>query len=144
MIFVGPFSPRFTADTLVVSVNVGEGGPPPGEALRFPCEFVMIAKGRRGRDFGIGRARIWAGSSSCGEREGGRGAGWGWRRTRTVEAVWRFRVSSGSLKWYSALRSPSIAQCKYTTSKVSPEHHVASVTSTDQYHATSCIPAAAP
>ena len=51
MIFAGPFSPRFTADTLVVSVNVGEGGP--GEALRFPCEFVASVKGRRGRDLGI-------------------------------------------------------------------------------------------
>jgi len=53
MIFAGPFSPRFTADTLVVSVNVGEGGPGPGEALRVPCEFVVIVKGRRGLDFGI-------------------------------------------------------------------------------------------
>lgn len=59
MIFAGPFSPRFTADTLVVSVNVGEGGPPasaPEEELCFPCEgFVVIVKGRRGLDFGIGR-----------------------------------------------------------------------------------------
>jgi len=55
MIFEGPCSPRFTADTLVVSENVGEGGPPPGEELRrLPCEFVVIEKGgRRGRDFGI-------------------------------------------------------------------------------------------
>lgn len=51
MIFAGPFSPRFTADTFVVSENVGEGGP--GEALRFPCEFVDIAKGLWGRDFSI-------------------------------------------------------------------------------------------
>jgi hypothetical protein len=56
MIFSGPFSPRFTADTFVVSVNVGEGGPAPapGEALRFPCGFVVIVKGLRGRDLGIG------------------------------------------------------------------------------------------
>ena len=53
MIFAGPCSPKFTADTLVVSVNVGEGGPALGEALRFPCELVVIVKGRRGRDFGI-------------------------------------------------------------------------------------------
>jgi hypothetical protein len=51
MIFAGPCSPRFTADALVVSVNVGEGGP--GEALRFPCGFAAIVKGRRGRGFGI-------------------------------------------------------------------------------------------
>lgn len=51
MTFAGPFSPRFTADTLVVSENVGEGGP--GEALRFPCEFVDIAKGLWDRDFSI-------------------------------------------------------------------------------------------
>jgi hypothetical protein len=36
---------------LVVSVNVGEGGS--REALRFPCMFVAIVKGRRGRDLGI-------------------------------------------------------------------------------------------
>jgi len=35
MIFAGPCSPRFMADALVVSVNVGEGGPAPGEALGF-------------------------------------------------------------------------------------------------------------
>ena len=52
MTFAGPFSPRFTADTLVVSENVGEGGPA-GEALRFPCEFVDIAKGLWDRDFSI-------------------------------------------------------------------------------------------
>jgi hypothetical protein len=59
IIFAGPFSPKFTADTLVVSENVGEGGP--GEALRFPWEFVAIAKGRRGpgRDLGIGRMVIY-------------------------------------------------------------------------------------
>ena len=60
MIFAGPFSPRFTADTLVVSVNVGEGGPAPtpGEALGLPpCEFVVIVKGRRGRDLCIGEKR---------------------------------------------------------------------------------------
>lgn len=51
MIFAGPFSPKFTADTLVVSVNVGEGGP--GEMVRFGWEFVDNAKGRRGRDLGI-------------------------------------------------------------------------------------------
>lgn len=51
MTFAGPFSPRFTADTLVVSENEGEGGP--GEALRFPCEFVDIAKGLWDRDFSI-------------------------------------------------------------------------------------------
>jgi hypothetical protein len=56
IIFAGPCSPRFTADTLVVSENVGEGGP--GEALRFPCEFVVIAKGRRDRDFGIARGEV--------------------------------------------------------------------------------------
>ena len=57
MIFAGPCSPRFTADTFVVSENVGEGGP--GEALRFPgCEFVVIPKGRRGRDFGICCKRV--------------------------------------------------------------------------------------
>ena len=78
MIFAGPFSPRFTADTFVVSVNVGEGGPAPGEALRFPCEFVVIVKGRRGRDFGIGERRI--GLAAAGREGEGRGAG------RTVEA----------------------------------------------------------
>ena len=52
MILVGPCSPRFTADTLVVSLNVGEGGP--GEALRFPCALVAIVKGRRGRALCIG------------------------------------------------------------------------------------------
>jgi hypothetical protein len=51
MILEGPSSPRFTADALVVSVNVGEGGP--GEALRFPCGVVAIVKGRRGRGLGI-------------------------------------------------------------------------------------------
>ena len=54
MIFAGPCSPRFTADTLVVSVNVGDGGPAPGEVLRFPCEFVVNENGRRGRDLCIG------------------------------------------------------------------------------------------
>jgi len=73
MIFAGPCSPRFTADTLVVSVNVGEGGAaggrPPGEALRrFPCEFVVIVKGRRGRDFGIGE---WGFGGREREREEG-------------------------------------------------------------------------
>ena len=57
MIFAGPFSPRFTADTLVVSENVGEGGP--GEALRFPCEFVDIAKGLWGRDFIIWEREVY-------------------------------------------------------------------------------------
>ena len=96
MIFAGPFSPRFTADTLVVSVNVGEGGPPPppapvpGEGLCFPCEFVMIAKGRRGLDFGIGRARI------CGNGSSGRG-GRGKREEGLV--VWSKR-----LLWRLALR----------------------------------------
>jgi hypothetical protein len=79
MIFAGPFSPRFTADTLVVSVNVGEGGPaPPGEALRFPCAFVVSVKGRRDRDFGIGERRF--GLVAAGREGAGRGAG------RTVEA----------------------------------------------------------
>ncbi len=87
MIFVGPFSPRFTADTLVVSVNVGEGGPAPGEALRFPWEFAVIVKGRRGRDFGIGERGF---GLERGEKEvRGKGAG------RTVESLWwksvRFR-----------------------------------------------------
>ena len=92
MIFAGPFSPRFTADTLVVSVNVGEGGPAPEEGLGFPCEFVVIVKGRRGRDFGIGERGFGLVAT---RREGeGRGAG------RTVEAFggnWRF--ASGGLKW---------------------------------------------
>lgn len=63
-IFAGPCSPRFTADALVVSENVGEGGRG-GEAVRLlpPCGFVIvavvvaIAKGRRARDFGIPRER---------------------------------------------------------------------------------------
>ena len=63
MIFAGPCSPRFTADALVVSVNVGEGGPAAEEALRFPCELVVIVKGRRGRDFGIGERGFCLGSS---------------------------------------------------------------------------------
>jgi hypothetical protein len=76
MIFAGPCSPRFTADTLVVSVNVGEGGPPApaGEALRFPCAFVVIVKGRRGLDFGIGErgfGRVAAGREGEREREEG-------------------------------------------------------------------------
>ncbi len=57
MIFAGPCSPRFTADALVVSEYVGEGGP--GEALRFPCGFVAIAKGRSGRDLGIGNGSFF-------------------------------------------------------------------------------------
>jgi hypothetical protein len=73
MIFAGPCSPRFTADTFVVSVNVGEGGPGAGEALRFPCEFVVIVKGRRGRDFGIWRARILVGLAAAEKRDGKRG-----------------------------------------------------------------------
>ena len=71
MIFAGPCSPRFTADTLVVSVNVGEGGP--GEALRFPCEFVASVKGRRGRDFGIWEQGF--GLVTEGGRRKGRGVG---------------------------------------------------------------------
>jgi hypothetical protein len=51
MILAGPFSPKFIADTLVVSENVGEGGP--GEAFRFTWEFVVVASVRRGRDFGM-------------------------------------------------------------------------------------------
>jgi hypothetical protein len=95
MIFAGPFSPRFTADTLVVSVNVGEGGPPPapapGEALCFPCEFVAIVKGRRGRDFGIWERCEDLAAAGGGERE--RGAG------RMVEAFGALRFASGGLKW---------------------------------------------
>jgi hypothetical protein len=96
MIFAGPCSPRFTADTLVVSVNVGEGGPPAParEALRFPCAFVVIVKGRRGRDIGIGERGF--GRVAAGREGEGRGAG------RTVEAFggnWRFAL--GGLKWCS-------------------------------------------
>ena len=69
MIFAGPCSPRFTADTLVVSLNVGEGGP--GEALRFPCAFVAIVKGRRGRGLGIAERGYGLGAAeSEGEGEG--------------------------------------------------------------------------
>jgi hypothetical protein len=57
MIFAGPFSPKFIADTLVVSENVGEGGP--GEAFRFAWEFVVIASVRRGRDFGMEKEVSW-------------------------------------------------------------------------------------
>jgi hypothetical protein len=69
MIFAGPCSPRFTADTLVVSLNVGEGGP--GEALRFPCAFVAIVNGRRGRGLGIAeRGFGLVAAESEGEGEG--------------------------------------------------------------------------
>lgn len=74
MIFAGPFSPRFTADTFVVSENVGEGGP--GEAWRFPCEFVDIAKGLWGRDFSMWERMCftaldgWVGGDEEWEREG--------------------------------------------------------------------------
>jgi len=73
MIFAGPCSPRFTADALVVSVNVGEGGPAPGEALRIPWEFAVIVKGRRGRDFGIGERGF--GLVAAGREGERRGAG---------------------------------------------------------------------
>ena len=87
MIFAGPFSPRLTADTLVVSVNVGEGGPAPGEALRFPCEFVVIVKGRRGRAFGIGeRARICPGSSGERREEGREGLDVQWKPLVEIDA----------------------------------------------------------
>ncbi len=82
MIFVGPFSPRFTADTLVVSVNVGEGGPAPGEALRFPWEFAVIVKGRRGRDFGIGERGF---GLERGEKEVRGKRGWTYSRKPLVE-----------------------------------------------------------
>ena len=51
IIFAGPFSPKWTADALVVSENVGEGGP--GDAFRLACELVFSARGRKDRDFGI-------------------------------------------------------------------------------------------
>jgi hypothetical protein len=106
MIFAGPFSPRFTADTLVVSVNVGEGGPAPEEGLGFPCEFVVIVKGRRGRDFGIGERGFWPGSNE----ERGRGKR-GWSYSRSL--WWKLALRFGRPQ-VAALRSPSMAQCKST------------------------------
>jgi hypothetical protein len=99
MIFAGPCSPRFTADTLVVSVKVGEGGP--GEALRFPCELVASVKGRRGRGFGI-----------C-----GRGFGLvieGGREGLDAQSE-PLQVASGGLKWSpSGKCTPRYAQDEYS------------------------------
>ena len=48
---------------MVVSENVGEGGP--GDPFRFDCEFVVIEKGRKGRDLDIfDRLRCVGGSWS--------------------------------------------------------------------------------
>jgi hypothetical protein len=67
MTFAGPFSPKFIADTFVVSENVGEGGS--WETFGFPWEFVVNARARRGRDFGMERGvLVVAGRES--EREG--------------------------------------------------------------------------
>lgn len=113
MIFEGPCSPRFTADTLVVSVNVGEGGPAPGEALGFPCEFVVNVNGRRGRDLCIGE-RGFGLVAGEGEREE---RGWMYSRSLWVEIG---AFASGGLKWrpvrgtLRALRLPRMAQCKST------------------------------
>ena len=57
MIFAGPFSPKLKADAFVASEKVGEGGP--GEACRFACDFVVIANGRKDRDFGIWTSGIF-------------------------------------------------------------------------------------
>ena len=65
MIFAGPFSPKWTADALVVSEYVGEGGP--GDAFRFACEFVVKLRGRKVRDFGIVEGLRWLSGSGRGE-----------------------------------------------------------------------------
>jgi hypothetical protein len=104
MIFAGPCSPRFTADTLVVSVNVGEGGPAPGEALRFPCELVVIANGRRGRDFGIGERGCGLVAAEGEEREEGLDV-----QSKPLVEIGAFtfgRPQVVSRAQYTALRSP--------------------------------------
>ena len=65
MIFSGPLAPKFIADALVASENVGEGGP--GETARLAGDIAIDRIGRGLGIAGVVNSCRGSGFATCGQ-----------------------------------------------------------------------------